>query len=175
MTDEQRAKNREKARKYRETHREYFRAYDRARAQRRSESKRAWREENKDHVNQSYRQYVAAHPELEAKKKAKSAEWHAEHREHANKDRSRRWFEKYGMAPGDYEVLLAAQGGVCAICKTDRPRGAYNRFHVDHCHKTGRVRGLLCHSCNLGIGHLRDSIPLLEAAIDYLKVPDPAP
>lgn len=56
------------------------------------------------------------------------------------------WLRKaYGLTPEQYDDMLRAQGGVCAICKKP-PKG--NRLHVDHCHETGRIRGLLCVSCN---------------------------
>lgn len=71
----------------------------------------------------------------------------------------------YGLTPEQYEEMLAAQGGGCAICGD--PPG--ERQHaVDHDHATGEVRGILCHSCNLSIGGFRDDPSLLVAAIDYL-------
>jgi hypothetical protein len=81
---------------------------------------------------------------------------------------------KYGISLEEYEALLASQDGVCAICKKentqrdwrlDRPR----RMHVDHCHQSGKVRGLLCVRCNNGIGFFRDHPALLTAAIAYLS------
>jgi hypothetical protein len=81
----------------------------------------------------------------------------------------------YGLEPGDFERMLAAQGGVCAICGTDTPKGKGN-FHVDHCHSTGAVRGLLCHDCNTGLGKFKDDTAQLQKAISYLnsytKVPN---
>jgi hypothetical protein len=59
------------------------------------------------------------------------------------------------------------KGGRCAICGTDSPRGN-GSFPVDHDHRTGRVRGLLCHPCNTGIGLLGDSSNQLLAAVAYL-------
>lgn len=83
------------------------------------------------------------------------------------KERDRRaWlWKKYGMTRDDYFNLLDSQAGCCAIC------GEFvaDTMDVDHCHETGKVRGLLCGPCNSGIGHMRDSIPILEAAIEYLK------
>lgn len=77
---------------------------------------------------------------------------------------------KYGLAPNDYKDMLAKQNGCCAICKTDNP-GSFNNkyFHVDHCHTTGKVRSLLCNTCNLGIGHLNDNPALLRTAALYLE------
>ena len=67
-----------------------------------------------------------------------------------------------------YEEMVESQNGRCAICKTD-----VNQFDkgfcVDHCHDTGKIRGLLCTSCNMGIGNLKDSAVLLRRAADYLE------
>jgi Recombination endonuclease VII len=74
----------------------------------------------------------------------------------------------YGITLDQFAAMLAEQGSVCAICKADTPRGK-GAWHVDHCHSTGRVRGLLCHDCNTGIGKLKDSPQLLRDAISYLE------
>lgn len=73
---------------------------------------------------------------------------------------------KYGMTLAQFRDMSADQGHVCAIC--DEPCNTNQRLSVDHCHETGRVRGLLCRSCNTGIGGLRNNPKLLEAAISYL-------
>jgi len=78
----------------------------------------------------------------------------------------------FGLSLEEYDRMLQAQANACAICGSTEAGGRGGRagsFHVDHCHATGRVRGLLCHSCNTGIGHLRDSIPLLQRAVVYLS------
>jgi len=64
--------------------------------------------------------------------------------------------------------MLEAQNGRCKICGTDAPNGM-GTFHVDHCHITSKVRGLLCHKCNVGLGHFNDNISILSAAILYLN------
>jgi hypothetical protein len=71
---------------------------------------------------------------------------------------------RYGITQAHYEEMLTSQDGKCAICKIvmDRP-------HVDHCHETQKVRGLLCTTCNQGLGMYKDNIELLEKAISYLK------
>ena len=74
----------------------------------------------------------------------------------------------YGLPLGTYTTMLAAQDGRCAICGTD-DTGRHKRFHVDHCHETGEVRGLLCHGCNVGLGHFKHSTILFQAASEYLK------
>lgn len=81
-------------------------------------------------------------------------------------DNHARW--KYGVEHGSYDAMLAAQGGVCAICSTDKPGSRLNRFHIDHCHKSTVVRGLLCEHCNRGLGMFKDDPALLGRAITYL-------
>ena len=74
----------------------------------------------------------------------------------------------------DYESLLEAQGGVCAICgrperRMSRVGGVVRRLAVDHDHVTGQVRGLLCHDCNIGIGMFEENTALMAVAIGYLS------
>jgi hypothetical protein len=73
----------------------------------------------------------------------------------------------YSLTLSDYDRMKSAQGGKCAICGAEDSRGRGD-LHVDHCHATGSVRGLLCTSCNNGLGRFRDSPELLRAAIEYL-------
>jgi hypothetical protein len=75
---------------------------------------------------------------------------------------------RYKLEPGDYDRLLASQGGRCAICGRGEAGGRGGRFHVDHDHSSGAIRGLLCHACNLGIGLLGDDPAVMTAAIHYL-------
>lgn len=75
----------------------------------------------------------------------------------------------YGISPEEYEKLLSKQEGVCAICKVTSEEYKKN-FHVDHCHKTGKIRGLLCQKCNLGLGQFKDSPEFLLSAVEYLHV-----
>ena len=70
---------------------------------------------------------------------------------------------RYGITATDYDVLVEAQGGVCALCHTREPQ------HVDHDHVTGEVRGVLCSCCNQGLGNFRDDVASLRAAVDYLE------
>ena len=74
----------------------------------------------------------------------------------------------WGLTLEEFDQMLAAQRGVCAICSSGVPGGT-GRFHVDHDHATGIIRGLLCSACNTGIGQLKERIDVLERAIDYLK------
>lgn len=83
-------------------------------------------------------------------------------------ERKRNLYRKYGMRLGEFEIILKAQGGVCAICGLPPVEG--KNLVVDHCHKRGKVRGLLCDACNRGLGCFRDVIASLYAAIRYLEV-----
>lgn len=74
----------------------------------------------------------------------------------------------YNISSDYYEYLLNQQNHKCAICKK-RELDSKGRLSIDHCHNTGQVRGLLCRSCNLGIGNLKDNISLLAEAIKYLE------
>ena len=113
----------------------------------------------------------------------KRGKWTGEEK-HAANARSREWYqrniapfpekkrefryqkhikEKYGLTGDSYRLLLSAQGGGCAICRRNE-----GKLTVDHCHDTGKVRGILCQRCNTGLGHFRDSPELLREACNYL-------
>jgi hypothetical protein len=78
----------------------------------------------------------------------------------------------YGISTEDYEVIHKKQDGRCKICKHRRKRlkrnGKFLSLSIDHNHNTGRVRGLLCYKCNLGLGNFEDKIFYLLRAICYL-------
>lgn len=78
--------------------------------------------------------------------------------------------EAYNLEESDYNVKLKLQGGRCAICGTDSPEyGIKTKFEIDHCHQTGRIRGLLCGKCNRGLGMSKDSIEILLRGAKYLE------
>lgn len=81
--------------------------------------------------------------------------------------KDRHYQGKYGITLAQYNDMLAAQGGVCALCRRD-PK-LKKRFSVDHDHMTGRIRGLLCMRCNTAIGHLLDEPGRALAAAAYLE------
>jgi hypothetical protein len=70
---------------------------------------------------------------------------------------------RYGITADEADEMLAAQGGLCAICKVAPA------VHVDHDHETGGVRALLCFNCNGGLGQFRDDPDVLRAAADYVQ------
>ena len=75
--------------------------------------------------------------------------------------------KRLGLSPEQYAQMLADQGNACAICQKEFPgRGP----HIDHCHTTGQVRGLLCNACNSLLGFAKDSPATLLRAIGYLQI-----
>lgn len=76
---------------------------------------------------------------------------------------------RYGIPSGSYDRLYEVQGGSCAGCQ--RARGRTRHLAVDHDHKTGEVRGLLCYNCNYTLAHFRDDAAALRRLADYLDNP----
>jgi hypothetical protein len=107
-------------------------------------------------------------------KNATTGKWRELNREHYiakmrsynHKNYQKMRFQKYKLTPADFSKMLYEQKGVCAICGGP-PRGKWGLF-VDHDHKTGRVRGLLCHGCNRAIAIL-DNPKTRDKAIEYTK------
>ena len=73
---------------------------------------------------------------------------------------------KYGLTPEQVQNKIWEQGWMCAICDKRTPK----ILNIDHCHRTGKFRGMLCINCNLLLGNAMDSIEILEQAIAYLRV-----
>ena len=92
-----------------------------------------------------------------------------------SRDKQRHYSLKryYGLSLNDYAEMYRVQDGKCGICKlpeTDKDRhGNVRVLAVDHCHKTGSVRELLCYSCNSMLGQARDNIEVLLAGADYIR------
>lgn len=84
------------------------------------------------------------------------------------KRREERLYLSFGIGFKDYEALMFEQDGACAICRTRKPGGNGNHFYLDHCHATGKIRGLLCNSCNMGLGKFGDDPENLDRAAYYL-------
>ena len=96
------------------------------------------------------------------------ARWRSRNVETA-KQRSRHYdyVRKYGISLEQYDEMLKAQQGVCAICATSCDTGM--NLAVDHCHDTNKVRGLLCKNCNTAIGLLKENVENMNKAINYIK------
>ena len=106
-----------------------------------------WQQENSERLNE-YRREYRKRPD----------------RKRADRDGHPR--RKYGIGVNDYEQMLVAQQGGCAICGDPAPDEG--NLHVDHDHVSGRVRGLLCVSCNNALGAFRESLDIFQAAANYL-------
>lgn len=142
-------------------------AYQKNREKVRAKSKERYERERKSILAKNAARRAARSPETVQKDKEAVRRWHKENPERV---RELAW-KKAGIniTWDEYVSLLNAQDGKCAICRTTDWRGHQKVPRVDHCHITGRVRGLLCNSCNIGLGHFSDSVELLEAALRYLK------
>jgi hypothetical protein len=102
---------------------------------------------------------------------AQRAEYMREYRKRRPRNvRNTELKKHYGITLDNWEVIYLAQNGVCAICKqTELESGnRYANLAVDHCHATGRVRGLLCNNCNRALGLFKDNPAVLASAIRYL-------
>lgn len=116
---------------------------------------------------------------------ARSTEWARAHPER-HRERTKAWQRanpgktaislrrsrlkaKYGLTEEDYARMLETQNDRCAICGKPQIDSKDGRFHVDHDHKTGRVRGLLCDRCNVGLGSFEDNPQRLVLAARYLN------
>lgn len=119
--------------------------------------------------------WVAANPEKVA---TTAKKWRDNNREKfaaikkrwnvANRERnaSLRREKDFGVTDEQFKVLMVSQKGKCPICNLAFPKGVAG---VDHCHKTGVIRGLLCRSCNLALGNLKDDFSAAIRASDYLR------
>ena len=83
-----------------------------------------------------------------------------------NTNRNSAMKRRFGISINDYESILSKQNYQCAICNKSSSK---QHFDIDHCHKTKKVRGLLCRSCNMGLGYFKDSPNLLNQAAQYLR------
>ena len=143
------------------------------------ERRREYYRKNREKILEQRKQY---YQENRGEILAKNATWREENREQHNAackkwrdenpgrwkriDRKRYLKREYGITPERYDELFACQGGKGAICGAQSPR---KKLAVDHCHETGKVRGLLCGSCNTGLGKLGDNIEGLRKALQYLE------
>jgi hypothetical protein len=82
-------------------------------------------------------------------------------------ERNQKLKKRYGITLDMYAEILASQNGVCAICEY-APSADEKALAVDHCHKTLRIRGLLCQWCNRGLGYFKDNTKVMKKAIEYL-------
>lgn len=114
---------------------------------------KAWREKDREAYNRNMREWKSNNPHKTTCYKLKS---------------------RYGITPEQYNEMLIIQNNCCAICGNEETAinvgtNKIQKLAVDHCHRTGKVRGLLCQDCNRGIGKFHDDISRLKKAIEYLE------
>jgi hypothetical protein len=121
-----------------------------------------WRQNNKEKVKEQKKRHYEKYPE---RIKQRSKDWY-----HNNKDRYRNgaMLRKYGITLDEYNSLREQQSYKCALCGKHEDEN-HQGLVVDHSHVTGKVRKLLCTSCNVGLGMFQDSPELLEKAAEYLR------
>lgn len=121
----------------------------------------------KDCQRAAVREYQAGMtPEQKRDVYAKQRDWRQRNPEKVRSMSRSYQLRKYGLTTEAFDALLTSQSERCAICSSSQVDG--QPWRVDHDHATGAVRGILCHNCNVGIGHFRDDPSLLARAIDYL-------
>lgn len=154
----------ERSRRYRASHLDSARARDHAyylaNRERILERAKRYHAEHLPERAAYRRAYNAAHPGVNAKFARRFHEANPGYRR-------ARGLSKYGLTVEQYDAMLAAQGGVCAICVYSPLTG--KPLHVDHDHRTNKVRGLLCGNCNTALGMFEDDPETLTSAIAYLK------
>ena len=90
-------------------------------------------------------------------------------RTHPHIKREQHLKRRYGISLQEYTDMIESQGNCCATCGATEPGGRWKSFAVDHDHKTGKVRGLLCKSCNIALGEVDDNLTTLKRMIEYLS------
>lgn len=145
----------------------------------------------KDELNARRRERYANDPEYRAKKlaytnryrlanqekiKAQKANWYQQNKDEVMVDErrimnARKYHLKktYGMTVDEYMDLYEAQEGKCAVCGTTEPGGRFKNFAVDHDHVTGHNRGLLCYTCNVALGLLKEDPDTMRALLSYTE------
>lgn len=147
---------------------EYMRKYIKKNRDRILELRRA----NADQRNARRREQYKADPLMRQQYQQYAKQWQEKNPERRFAQR----LKPYGLTPEQYRDILSRQNGGCAICGIERSRDKSRRsksgtrgLHIDHCHTSGKVRGLLCSDCNLALGKFRDDSGRIERALLYLR------
>lgn len=130
------------------------------------ETQRRWRKNNPGRAKELYTQWINNNPEKAKKMHQKAQKQY--YRKNKEKKAARERQRKYGISMEQYEDFLKIQNNSCAGCLTQNPKGR-GSWHVDHNHKTNKVRGLLCHDCNFVLGLVKDDSDTLERLSAYVQ------
>lgn len=168
-------------------------AYRKANKEKADAQQRAWREKNKDRDAANKKRWAEANKERKASRAKIWREFNketiaAKHKAYyeANKgillakqkaryetDKesilARNRFHKYGISEEQFTVMLESQSNRCKCCKTSLKSLPLHRIHIDHCHRTGFVRGILCNQCNTTIGNAGEDPDRLRSCACYLE------
>ena len=114
------------------------------------------------------------HVENREKLKQQKRDWYHQNKERAREQQLKSYRQRtYGVSHDEYMEMLEEQDYVCAICNKPEellnPSGETRPLCIDHCHDTGKVRGLLCNRCNILLSRAQDSVEILANAINYLR------
>lgn len=163
--DKNREKERERSRLYEKTKRQrpqnHYEDYVKVKS-------REWRQKNSDLVNERIREDRKKDPE-------KYRDWERDKRsKNLLRYQEMEVVQKHNITYEEYKWMFDAQGGKCYICdkvetKKSRTTGQVCRLALDHNHVTGKIRKLLCHNCNIVVGHCKESIEFLKKTIEYLE------
>ena len=136
-----------------------------------TEYMRKWRAQNKEKNAEYQKEYYKEYRKKNAEKLAnQNKKWRE-----ANKEQDAlvmlkaRLKRKYNLSIEEYKTLIESQNNSCKICGTHATNNIKGKLYIDHCHTTGKVRGLLCMKCNSALGLLNDNKKLVQNLLDYLN------
>lgn len=136
-----------------------------------TEYMRAWRAQNKEKSAKYQKEYYKEYRKKNAEKlNANNKKWREENKEQdALVMLKARLKRKYNLSIKEYETLIESQNNSCKICGIHAKNNIKGKLYIDHCHTTGKVRGLLCMKCNSALGLLNDDKTLVQNLIEYLS------
>lgn len=145
----------------------------------------AWYAKHREQILLDQQQYYAANkakkkkavdayradPAVKSKLAAKQKEYNLRNKEKVTRyRRNHHLMKKYGLGLDGYAKLLADQQNCCALCNLPLPdHPKRGEIHVDHCHRTGKVRGIVHRACNVVIGYAMENVELLQKAVAYIE------
>ena len=152
---------------YREKNKEQIAAYRKEYNKKNKEQKAAYDKEYRKNNKEQKAAYNKEYNETHKEQKIASNKRHYERNKEYISAQHRE--KRYGISPEDYDTMLKEQDNKCKICLVSFTTLKLQNIHVDHCHTTKQVRGLLCNLCNVGLGTFKDNTETLTNAIVYLE------
>ena len=146
----------------------YGRNYYQENKDRRNEKVKVYRHKNRERLAEYKRQYRS---ERRAELCAKSKAYRLANLEKIKASVRSAYIKRtYGITAQEYDARIAAQNGKCEVCK-NKPNGngAKSKLHLDHCHTTQKIRGMICGNCNAALGMAKDDLVILRALVAYME------